>query len=71
MLLLVICYVEILKLMYYLYNMIVYGFNDEIWCSWNCIDIDFYLMEEMKMVIIKNKIIWFVVKYEVMDKCVD
>lgn len=48
------------------------GFNDEIWCRWNCIVIDFDLIEEMKIIIVKKKFVCFVVNYEkrVDNKCV-
>ena len=52
-------------------NTTVHGLNDGTRCSWNCTDIDSYLMEEMKTIIATNEIIRLVVKYEVMDKCVD
>ena len=71
LLLSVICHAETLKPTHQLYNTTVHGLNDETRCSWNCTDIDSYLMEEMKTVITKNKIIRLAVKYEVMDKCVD
>ena len=73
-LLLSVCHAETLKPSHHSrdhYNTTVHGLNDGTRCSWNCTDIDSYLMEEMKTAIAKNKIIRLAVKYEVMDKCVD
>lgn len=52
-------------------NTTVHGINDGTRCSWNCTDIDFYLIERMKTIIVKNEIVRLVVKYEVMGKCTD
>ena len=52
-------------------NTTVHGLNDGTRCGWNCTDIDNYLMQEMKTIIAKNKIIRLAVKYEVMNKCVN
>ena len=53
------------------YNATVHGLHGETRCSWSCADIDSYLLEEMKTIIAKNKIIRLAVKSEVMDKCVN
>ena len=66
----VFCHTETLKPSHH-YNTTVHVLNDGTPCSWNCTDIDSYLMEEMKTAIAKNKIIRLAIKYEVMDKCVD
>ena len=52
-------------------NTTVRGIDDGTRCSWNCTDIDSYLMERMKTIIVKNEIVRIVVKYEVMGKCTD
>ena len=65
----VFCHAQTLKPSYDS-NTTVRGLNDETRCSWNCTDIDSYLMEETKTTITKNKIIRLAVKYEVMGKCV-